>query len=68
MPGALWNTIAYTIVVVPISMVLALLIAQGLNQKIRGLGFFRTVYYQPVVTARSPPRRSGCGFTIRTQA
>jgi preprotein translocase subunit SecF len=30
-------------------MVLALIIALGLNQKIRGLGFFRTVYYLPVV-------------------
>lgn len=35
----------------PLSVVLALLIALGLNQKIRGLGFFRMVYYLPVVTA-----------------
>jgi multiple sugar transport system permease protein len=45
------NTIVYTLVVVPVSMALALLVALGLNQKIRGLGFFRTVYYLPVVTA-----------------
>jgi multiple sugar transport system permease protein len=49
--AALRNTIAYTLVVVPLSMALALLIALGLNLKIRGLGFFRTVYYLPVVTA-----------------
>jgi ABC-type sugar transport system permease subunit len=45
------NTIVYTLVVVPVSMALSLIIALGLNQKIRGLGFFRTVYYLPVVTS-----------------
>lgn len=45
------NTVLYALVVVPIAMGLALLIALGLNQKIRGLGFFRTAYYIPTVTA-----------------
>lgn len=49
--AALWNTIVYTLVVVPVATVIALLIALGLNQKIHGLGFFRTIYYLPVVTA-----------------
>ncbi|MDQ0277012.1 multiple sugar transport system permease protein [Arthrobacter silviterrae] len=45
------NTVVYAVVVVPISMGLALLIALGLNQKIRGLSFFRTAFYIPTVTA-----------------
>ena len=49
--AALGNTVAYTLVVVPVATALALLVALGLNQKMRGLGFFRTVYYLPVVTA-----------------
>jgi multiple sugar transport system permease protein len=49
--AALKNTILYVIVVVPISMAIALLVATALNQKIRGLGAFRTAYYIPVVTA-----------------
>src|SRR4051794_3117133 len=49
--AALKNTIIYTIAVVPIAMIIALVLALGLNQKIRGRGFFRTVYYLPVVTA-----------------
>ncbi|ONI67459.1 ABC transporter permease [Kribbella sp. ALI-6-A] len=49
--AALVNTILYAVVVIPISMALSLLIALGLNQKIRGLGFFRTAFYIPTVTA-----------------
>jgi multiple sugar transport system permease protein len=36
---------------VPINLVLGLCIALLLNQKIRGLGFFRTVFFLPSVTA-----------------
>ena len=49
--AALWNTIEYTLVVVPVSMAVALVVALGLNQKIKGLSVFRTMYYLPVVTA-----------------
>ena len=45
------NTVLYAIVVVPISMGLALAIALGLNQKLRGMAFFRTAFYIPTVTA-----------------
>ena len=45
------NTVVYAVVVVPVSMALALLIALGLNQKIKGLAFFRTAFYIPTVTA-----------------
>jgi multiple sugar transport system permease protein len=36
---------------VPVSMLIALLVAIALNQKIHALGAFRTAYYIPVVTA-----------------
>ncbi|MCS7222220.1 MAG: sugar ABC transporter permease [Anaerolineae bacterium] len=36
---------------VPINLVLGLLLALLLNQKVRGLGFFRTIFYLPSVTA-----------------
>lgn len=48
---SLVNTIVYSIVVVPVSMVLALVVAIGLNQRIRGLSIFRTAFYVPTVTA-----------------
>lgn len=39
----------YTVVVVPTGMVLAFLVALMLNQRVRGLGFFRSIYYLPVL-------------------
>jgi multiple sugar transport system permease protein len=44
------NTIYYTVLSVPASMVLGLLIALLLNQQIRARGLFRTCFYLPVVT------------------
>ena len=49
--AAFVNTIVYAIVVVPVAMTIALLVALGLNQRIRGLAFFRTAFYVPTVTA-----------------
>jgi len=46
-----FNTVYYTLGTVPTGMVLSLVLALALNQKIRGLGFFRTVYYLPVVSS-----------------
>jgi multiple sugar transport system permease protein len=45
------NTLAYTVITVPIQMALALAVAVLLNQDIRGRTFFRVVYYLPVITA-----------------
>lgn len=45
------NTAYYVVGVVPTGTVLALLLAMGLNQKIRGLAFFRTMYFVPVVSS-----------------
>jgi multiple sugar transport system permease protein len=48
---ALRNTIFYTVVSVPLGMVLALLVALGLNQAIRGIAWIRTMYFLPLVTS-----------------
>ena len=44
------NTAYYTGASVPLTMGIGLLIALLLNQPIRGRGFFRTIYFLPVVT------------------
>ena len=48
---ALWNTTTYTVWSIPLSMGIGLALALLLNQKLRGLGLYRTVYYVPVVTS-----------------
>ncbi|MDQ3811606.1 MAG: sugar ABC transporter permease [Chloroflexota bacterium] len=48
---ALWNTATYTVWTIPLSMSIGLGLALLLNQRLRGLGFYRTVYYVPVVTS-----------------
>jgi len=48
---AFWNTATYTVWSIPLSMGIGLGLALLLNQKLRGLGFYRTVYYVPVVTS-----------------
>jgi multiple sugar transport system permease protein len=45
------NNFYFVIVVVPIQTSLALGLAILINQKLRGMNFFRTVYFAPVVTA-----------------
>ncbi len=47
----LGNTIYYTVGVVVPQTALALIIAAALNQKVRGLTFYRTAYFVPVVTS-----------------
>ncbi|OYD16667.1 sugar ABC transporter permease [candidate division WOR-3 bacterium JGI_Cruoil_03_51_56] len=48
---SLLNTGWYTVFSVPLQLFLSLFIAVLLNQKIRALGFYRTIYYLPVVTS-----------------
>ncbi len=48
---ALWNTIKYALVEVPISVVLGLLLAVLLNKKMKGRGVFRTIFFLPMVVA-----------------
>jgi multiple sugar transport system permease protein len=45
------NTVVYVFGTVPIQMILALLIALALNQRIPGQTFFRTAYFMPVVAS-----------------
>ncbi len=47
------TTIEFAVMKLPIEYPLALLVAVLLNQKIRGIGFFRTVYYMPYVISVS---------------
>lgn len=48
---ALKNTGVYTLFSIPLSMGFGLGFALLLNQKLKGLGLYRTVYYVPVVTS-----------------
>ncbi|HXF98321.1 MAG TPA: sugar ABC transporter permease [Gaiellaceae bacterium] len=48
---ALWNTVYYTALVVPVQMALGLLMALVVNQPIRGRTFFRSAYYFPALTS-----------------
>lgn len=45
------NTFYFAVVSVPINVFLTLLLAVLLNQKIKGITFFRTAYYLPVISA-----------------
>jgi multiple sugar transport system permease protein len=46
---AVWNTFFYTIVAVPLSLLVALLLALLLNQRATGIGIYRTIFYLPAV-------------------
>lgn len=48
-PISAYNTFFYAIISVPLNMVVGLLIAVLLNQKIRGIKLLRTIYYMPNV-------------------
>ncbi len=48
---SLLNTGWYIIFEVPCTLLISLFIAILLNQRIRGLGIYRTIYYLPVVTS-----------------
>jgi multiple sugar transport system permease protein len=47
---ALVNTLWFTVLTVPTGLILALLVAMGLN-RIRGSAFYRAIYFAPVVTS-----------------
>ncbi len=48
---ALQNTLLFSIIVTTVQTFLALVMATVLNQKIRGLGFFRATYYMPSIAS-----------------
>ena len=47
----LWNNFYFVIVVVPVQTALALALAILVNQKLRGMNIYRTIYFAPVVTS-----------------
>ena len=49
--ASLRNTVVFAIVIVPFQSALALGLALLVNVKMRGVNFFRTVYFLPVVTS-----------------
>lgn len=48
---ALTNSVVFAVVVTAVQTVGALLMAAVLNQKVKGLGFFRAAFYMPSVTS-----------------
>jgi len=48
---SLWNTVYFVIGSVPISIIIGILVAVLLNQRIRGITIYRVLYYLPSVTA-----------------
>ncbi len=48
---ALRNTLVFVLVVAPVQAGLALLLALLINQRLRGINIFRTIYFMPVVVS-----------------
>ena len=48
---SLWNTIKYAIIEVPLGIAIALVLAVFLDQKIKGVSVFRTIFFLPMVCA-----------------
>ncbi|HTE17409.1 MAG TPA: sugar ABC transporter permease [Armatimonadota bacterium] len=47
---SVWNTLYMVAVGLPVSMVISLGIALLMNQKLKGMAFYRTIYYLPSIT------------------
>ncbi len=48
---SIWHTVVYTFFTVPVAMVIAVLIAVLLNQKMRGRAWYRAAFFMPHITA-----------------
>lgn len=48
---AFWNTIYYTVTIVPLQLAAGLAVALALNQAIRGVKIYRLIYFMPVVSS-----------------
>lgn len=48
---ATWNTIKYMLLVVPPTIIIALILAVLLNGKVKGKNIYRTIYFLPMVAA-----------------
>lgn len=49
--NAIYNTFAYVLTVVPISTMISIVVANLLNQKIKGIAIFQTAFFLPLVTS-----------------
>lgn len=49
--GSLWHSFYFTLVVLPVQTAISLGLALLVQRKFRGVGFFRTVYFVPVVVS-----------------
>ena len=49
--NAMWNSARYAIVSVPLGMIVALGVAILVNQKLRGVTIFRTLFYIPAIAS-----------------
>ncbi|MBL7183851.1 MAG: sugar ABC transporter permease [Anaerolineae bacterium] len=47
---AFWNTVYFTVTIVPLQLVFGLALAVALNRAIRGVTLYRLIYFMPVVT------------------
>jgi multiple sugar transport system permease protein len=48
---SLWNTVYFAILFVPVQTILGLILAVALNQKLKGLKFFRMAHFVPVISS-----------------
>jgi multiple sugar transport system permease protein len=48
---ALFNTIGFALVIVPVQSLFGLILALLVNRRIRGVNIFRTIYFMPVVVS-----------------
>lgn len=49
--SALWHTVYFTIGTVPLGVILSVLVAVLLNQKIRGLNIYKSAFFIPVIVS-----------------
>jgi multiple sugar transport system permease protein len=49
--NAMWNSFRYTVVSVPLGMAVALAVAVLVNQRLRGITIFRTIFYVPAISS-----------------
>ncbi len=50
--NAVWNTLVYTGATVPLGVITALLVAMLVSRPLRGVGFFRVLYYIPAICSQ----------------
>ncbi len=49
--NAMWNSAKYALLSVPLGMILALAVALLVNQRLRGMTIFRTLFYIPAISS-----------------